>query len=907
MPDWTATIRAALTAEGRAPDADVVEELTQHAAATYETARADGRSHEDAVAEVDGLLSSWCRDALALRKRPRHPPAVEPPDASRSRWSGLAQDVRYAFRLLRRQPGFAALAIATTALGIGATTALFSVAYGVLLKPLPWPDADRLVRLTETRQGRAGRIRGTISNATYNAWYSDHSTIEEIAGFQGVSTNTATTLSGMGEPIRVQRAIVTPTLFTVLKGRPLRGRLFVADDGVPGGRFKPNDVVIISYGLWREQFGGVDEAVGRIIQLDGRAFSIVGVMPPDFAFPDRTIRMWTPFAVPAVAGGQNVRSLAIFGGLARLRPGVTIAQAAAEGTSRARGAPDPGLTAIALFGANGPPEIAAAPALEAMTAEVRPAITVLLCAVALLLVTATANVASLQLARATTRRREIAIRAALGAGLARISRQLLLESALLSVAGAVIGVALAAAITHAAPAVLPADFPRVADISLNLPVLLFAAALALVTGAAFGVLPVLHAGRLNLAGSLTEGGLAAIGGDRSGVARTRMLIMAGQIALTCVLLVGAAVLTRSFVALLHADRGYDPTQLLTARLPLPAAYPAARRTALVDALLQRLREVPGVSRAAVGNALPLVSAGGFRAFKMRSARDSTEVDAQAMDRIVSPEYFAAMSLRLVAGRTLTDADVATSRPVVVVNRSFAQKYLSDRAVGDTIPVGPDAHRDSEVIGIVEDMRQGDVTDAPQPEMFRSYRQATIQQNFDPIFILKMSGDPAAHAATLRALVRAEDPAVALDSVMTMEDRLVTSLAKPRLYALLMSGFAAFALAIAGVGLFGVLSYSVARRAREIGVRTALGATSRHIVTLVLKQALVITVAGVAAGVWTSFALLRYLSAFLYGVTAHDAVSFIVVPIVLASVAAMACVVPARRAARIDPLRALRAG
>src|SRR2546427_9343422 len=280
------------------------------------------------------------------------------------------------------------------ALGIGATTALFSVAYGVLLKPLPWPDADRIVRLTETRGGHVGRIRGTITNAAYNAWYADHSTIEEIAGFQGVSTNTAATLSGMGEPIRVQRAIVTPTLFSILKARPLRGRLFVNDDGVPGGSVKPNDVVIISYGLWREQFGGEDEAVGRVIQLDGRPFVIVGVMPRDFAFPDRATRMWTPFAVPAVASDRGFRSLAIFGGLARLRPGISAQQAAAEGTARARGAPDPGLTIMALFGGNGPLEISAAPALEAMTAEVRPAINVLLCAVALLLATATANVAS---------------------------------------------------------------------------------------------------------------------------------------------------------------------------------------------------------------------------------------------------------------------------------------------------------------------------------------------------------------------------------------------------------------------------------------------------------------------------------------------------------------------------------
>ena len=888
------------------PDADVIEELTHHAASTYETARAEGRSHDDAVSQVHALLTSWCREASALRRRPRRPPVVEAPATSASPFAGILRDAQYALRLLWRQPGYALVVIVTMALGIGATTTLFSVAYGVLMKPLPWPEADRLVRITETRQGRAGRIRGTISNATYNAWHGEHATIEEIGGFQGVSTNTATTLSGMGDPVRVQRSIVTPSLFSVLKARPLRGRLFVNDDGLPGGNFKANDVVIVSYGLWQERFGGADAAIGRVIQLDGRPFTIVGVMPRDFAFPDRVTRMWTPFAVPSVEGEQGSRRLAIFGGLARLRPGVSIQQAAAEGTARALAAPDPGLVTMALFGASGPPEISVAPALDAMTADVRPAINVLLCAVALLLVTATANVAGLQLARATTRRREIAIRAALGAGTARVCRQLLVESALVSVAGGAVGVALAAAIVRIAPAVLPADFPRGADISVNVPVLAFAVALALLTGMAFGLLPVLHAARLNLVDSLAEGGIAPVGGGRSGVARTRTLIMAGQIALTCVLLLGAALLTRSFVMLLHADRGYDPTNVLTARLPLPAGYPAARRIALAESLLQRLQAVPGVTHAAVGNALPLVSAGGFRAIRMRSHRDpAVDIDAQAMDRVVSPAYFAAMRLRLVAGRTLSDADVGTSPHVVVVNRSFAQKYLGDRPIGETLPVGAEGHLDGEVVGIVEDMRQGDVSDASQPEIFQSYRQASFRSTFDPLFVIRTSDDPAAHAATLRSLVRAEDPGVALDSVMTMEERLVTSLARPRFYALLLSGFATFALAIAGVGLFGVLSYGVAQRVREIGVRTALGATTRDIVALVLKQALAITIAGIAAGVWASFALVRYLSTLLYGVTPHDAPSFVGVPLVIALVAALACVVPARRAARVDPLRALR--
>ncbi|PYR62123.1 MAG: hypothetical protein DMF91_07845 [Acidobacteria bacterium] len=908
MPEWASAIRAALAAAGQTPDADVVEELTQHASSTYEAARADGRSHDAAVGDVHALLSSWCHDAASLRRRPRRPPIVEAPADATSPFAGIHRDAQYAIRLLKRQPGYAAVAIVTMALGIGATTSLFSVAYGVLLKPLPWPAADRIVRLTETRGGHVGRIRGTISNAAYNAWHTDHTTIEAIGGFRGVATDTAVTLSGMGEPVRMQRTVVTPSLFTVLKARPLRGRLFVNDDGIAGGNGKSNDVVILSYGLWREQFGGTDDAIDRVIQLDGRPFTIVGVMPADFVFPDRATRMWTPFAVAAVQGERGVLSLQIFGGLARLRPGISVQQAAAEGTARARGAPDAGLTIMALFGGNGPPEISASPALEAMTAEVRPAINVLLCAVALLLATATANVASLQLARASTRRREIAVRSALGASSGRIARQLLIESLLLGGAGGVVGICVAAGLNRALPSLLPTGFPRLDDIAVTAPVLAFAVVASVATSIAFGLVPAWHARRLNLVESLSEDGQAPVGGgSRSRVARTRTLIMAGQMALTCVLLVGAALLTRSFIALLHADRGYDPTNVLTARLPMPAAYLAERRTALLEALMQRIRVMPGVTHAAVGNALPFMSAGGFRAFKMRSSRNpGVQVDAQAMDRIVSSEYFAVMRLRLVAGRTLTDADVATSRPVVVVNRSFAQKYLSDRPIGETIPVGPDAHSDSEVVGIVEDMRQGEISDAPQSEIFRSYRQASMQPSSDPLFILRTSDDPVAHVATLRSLVRSEDASLALDSVMTMEERVVNSLARPRLYAVLLTTFAVFALVIAGVGLFGVLSYSVAQRSREIGVRTALGATTGDIVRLVLRQAAVATLGGVGIGLWASYAAVRAVSKLLYGVSAHDSVSFIVVPIVLACVAAIACVVPARRAARVDPLRALRA-
>lgn len=443
--------------------------------------------------------------------------------------------------------------------------------------------------------------------------------------------------------------------------------------------------------------------------------------------------------------------------------------------------------------------------------------------------------------------------------------------------------------------------------------MLFAIAVSIAASLACGLAPALHARRLTLVESLGDDGTAPVGGGmRSRTARARTLIMATQIAIACVLLIGAALLTRSFVALLHADRGYDPTNLLTARIPLSAGFSMERRTALLETLVARLRAMPGVSEVAYSNALPRLSAGGFRAFKMRLPADpSLEADVNAMQRVVSPGYFAALGLRVIEGRPLAAADTMTSRQVIVVDRSFAAKYLGPRPLGALVPNLGMCRGDNdrwEVVGVVDDMRQGSVFDAAQAELFMPYAQVGCAGAVpDPILVIRTSGNPGPFAAVLRSLLREHAPGLALDSVMTMEERVMTNLARPRLYAVVLAGFGAFALAIAGVGLFGVLSYSVAQRSREIGVRTALGATPRHIVGLVFRQAFAVTVAGVAAGLWVSFTLVRYASALLYGVTTHDAISFFAVPVALACVAALACAIPARRAARIDPIKTLRAG
>jgi predicted permease len=820
------------------------------------------------------------------------------------------QDLRYGFRLVRRQPGFAAVAMLTMALGIGATTTLFSVAYGVLLKPLPWAAAEDLVRITETRQGRTGRVPGTMSNATFYAWRDHPATIEDVGGW----LTQAATLTGAGEPSRIPIIPTTPGLFPLLRARPLLGRLFNEGEG---GRDDPG-VVILSYGLWQERFGGRPDALGQVIQLDVKPYTIVGVMPSEFQFPDRDTRAWTAWAVPRVVGNGGVLVGVIFRSIARLQRGATPAQAAAEATSRARSAPELGPAARALFGATGPIDIAVSPELQAQTADVRPAILILLAAVGLLLVTSIANVASLQLARAMTRRREMAVRAAIGAEPRRIVRQLVVENAIIGLGGAAAGVALAAALQRVLPALLPAGFPRLDAIAIDSRVLVFALVISMIAGVVCGLLPAWHAQQINLVDSLTVDGVASIAGAmRSLIAQTRAVIMTGQVAIACLLLVGAVLLTRSFVTLVRADRGYDPVNLLTARLPLPQGFPAERRLDLLETLAARLRTLPGVTVAAYGTALPFVSMGGFTAFALRSPRDpSVEVNVQAAQRIVSPAYFAAMRLRLVDGRVLSDADTMTTPPAVVVNRTFARQYLGDRSVGFHIPQrGPraggirfkDPSAEWEVVGVVDDMRQ-EVDAPPQPEIYASIKQvttATTNVSVDPVLVIRTASDPVSYVGTLRSLVHEQAPTLALDSVMTMEDRVATSLAKPRLYAVVLSGFGASALLVAGAGLFGVLSFSVAQRRREIGVRAALGAQARDIVALVLRQAMAIVGIGVVVGLVAAQAGVRLLSSFLYGVGPHDAVTFVVVPIVILVVATVACVAPARRAASIDPLAALR--
>jgi putative ABC transport system permease protein len=901
MPDidWKAIVRS--TFGSRPPDDDVVEELALHAAATYEAARADGADPQAGLAHVKEQLGRWALDPVLFARRPGRPPAVEPPAGTESPMWSVLQDARHAVRLMRRQPAHTLTVIGIMALGIAATAVLGSVIYGVLLKPLPWAGAPRLVRLYETRQGSTRRFGPLMTNVTYLPWSENMRTLDAM----GAWTGQRVTLTGAGEPVRLQATAVTPSLFPILGAAPMAGRLFVSDDAA-GER---PTTAVLSYALWQQRFGGGD-AIGKTVTLDGDSYTVVGVMPASFMFPDRETRLWTAMRVKPMKdpGNPKATSISLFNALGRLGPGATPAQAASEGTAIGRGIPLEGtarMVAMAVFGSTGAVEVSAPPLLSDMVSKVRPAILVLFAAVLLLLATAAGNIASLQLARATGRRREMAIRTALGAGAGRLARQTLVENMLLGLLGGVTGLLLAWWLQRGLPSWLPPDFPRLDDVSLDVRVQLFAIAVALAAGFGFGLMPALQAARRDVRSALAEDALAPVGGSlRSRTARTRAAIMMAQVAIATVLLVGAALLGRSFVALLNVDIGYtNPSSTLLARLPLPdTSYTPERRMQVLTRVAERLRGEPGVAGVAWGDTAPFSGSTALASFPLKR-RDGSQVQVQTGTRSVSPGYFAALGQRVQDGRPFAPTDDANAQAVVMVNREFARKYLDGRALGWSLPGENGVRRP--IVGVVDDAVRREVTDTPQPEIYVCALQVPLRTS-DISIVIRGTGDPHPIAPALRAAVREQDPLVPVEQIATLEDLVSRSVETPRLYATVLAAFAGFALIIAAVGLFGVLSQWVAQRAREIGVRSALGATARDIVLLVARQAAVIVVAGIAMGLLASFWAAGLMRSLLYGVTSHDGVAFGAVACVLIVVALTATLIPARRAAHVDPAKVLRA-
>jgi putative ABC transport system permease protein len=794
----------------------------------------------------------------------------------------LRHDLRYAVRQLVRSPGFTAVAVLTLGLGIGANTAIFSAVDGVLLRPLPYPDPDRIL----TIWGHHVSIgRETASLPDFLDW-------RQARSFSGMAAwaSTAFTVTGTGEPKVVSGAVVTPNYFRVL-GVPIpMGRDFRDEEARGAAR-----VVLLSQGYWQRAYGARRDVVGRQITLGGVPYTIVGVGAHGLALPTQ-VDIWAPLRTDTTLGRRS-DFLQVIG---RLAPGATPETARAELTTIARRleAEYPATNAgwgVELIGLQ-----------ERIAGEIRPALLVFLGAVALVLLIACANVANLMLVRVAARERELTIRTALGASRRRLVRQLLTESALLALAGGVVGLGLAAWGVDALRAVEPGTLPRMQEVGLDARALAFALALSVVTGLIFGTVPAVRALGVDLHGRLAEGG-RALSGARS-AARTRTALVLAEVALASVLLVGAALLLRSFVGLQQVDPGVAVEGILTARVTLPrSGYDAsARQVAFADALLDRARALPGVNSAALGTGAPVDDGLPYWAFAVDGVdQPAPEVVQDAVVYQTTPEYFHTFGMPLIRGRLFEEADRADRTPVAVVSEGLAQRYWPGRdPVGSRITFDDpsDSAAWMSIVGVVGDVRQGGAVSPAYPQIYVPFAQLPDRSI---VVSLRSGGNPLALVAPLKRALAGVDPTLALSQVVTMEQRVASALARPRINALLLAAFAATALVLAALGIYGVIAYTVVQRTRELGIRVALGASAEAVLGMVMRQGMRPVLIGLALGLAAAAIGSRVLRSLLYGVSETDLATYAGVAVFLALVAVAASYLPARRAARSDPVQALR--
>jgi len=820
----------------------------------------------------------------------------------------LLRDVRYTFVMMRRAKGFTAAALATLALGIGATSAVFSVVYGVLLRPLPYPDADRLVRLSEEHPGANSPLRQPmLSNLTFYAWSRAPRTIDTLAAYR----SSEYVVSLPGGAVRLTGAGVTPTTFAVVGATPALGRAFRAEEGRSG----QDAFALLSDRAWRQYFNADPAVVGRGYVVDGKPYTVVGVMRPGFYFPDRETLMWTPLSVlepsPDAVEGKRGR-VSVVNALARLSAQATPQQAEAEGTAAARTTVRPMATNL-LFGVGGPPVVHARPVISEMTSRIRPALLVLAAGVVCLLLIACANVANLFLARGVARQREVTVRAAIGASRGRLIRQLMTESAVFSTIGGALGLLLAAFLVRIAPVLASKSFPRLEDITIDGPTIALTAVTAVSAALLAGMAPALRSARVDLIEALRGGDGATAGGFRgqSG-SRLRDGLLVAEAAFAVLLLVGAALLARSFVRLTHVDAGYTPQHVLIAEVFVPrrASGPnEAMSDPIVESIVERARATAGVAAAGAGNMMPLDRSTLLTAFPSPWTPPNGERGiARAVTYRVTPGYAESLDLRLRKGRLFTDADLVGGLVPWLVNEEFARQYLPPDPVGfqwDSQVGDPPVARTNVIVGIVGNVLKNGNDAKAQSENYQLAREASEGVFSDRFQVaVRTTGDPAALASVLRDIVRAAAPDAAVETV-TLSRRVAESVDEPRFAMTILVTFAGLALLLASVGLYGVLSYSVSQRRRELGVRAALGASRLDIIGLVIRNGLAVTAVGLTMGMVSAAVLTRLMQAALFGVTPLDPVSFIAAPLLLLPVALAACWLPAARAASIDPSDALR--
>lgn len=812
----------------------------------------------------------------------------------------LWQDVRYGLNLLAQRPAFTFVAVITLALGIGANSAIFSVVNGLLLRPLPYADSDRLA-IIWTHSPGANVAQDWPSPGQYSAIKSGSTAFEEIAIAQGGNAN----ITGQAAPERIGAVYSSSAMFSLLGLKPVLGRVLIPEDDAPG----KSQAAILSYGLWQRRFGGESNVIDQSLTLDGENYTIVGVMPADFSLPKEVMP-----TVGAAAQAEILLSLPMsekdlssqgdenYNVLARLKPGVTIAQAQAEVDAATRGLEQ-------QFPAQYPESrrfsMSVRPLLEQVVGDIRPALFVLLGAVGCVLLIACANVANLLLARSASREKEIAIRTALGAGRWRLVRQLLTESVLLSIVGGALGLLIAIWGLDGLRWLDPGNIPRLQNIGIDGRVLTFTFTVALVTGILFGLAPALRSSKVNLSETLKEGGRSLIGGGNH---RLRNLLVIAEVALSLVLLISAGLLIRSFVRVQQVKPGFTAENVVSLRLSVVGTNYAKdpRRSVFYQQLWERIRQLPGVESAGGVSVLPLSGGVGWGSITIEGYDTASgQSSIQADGRVASVGYFETLRVPLLAGRLFAEHDAKDSLKVAIIDEHMAGAYWPGAdPVGKRLKWGG---ADSTapwltVVGVVANVKHYALDTDSRVTFYMPHQQSPSSSMYVTV---RATGDPFTVAAAVTQEARAMDPNVPVYDTKTMDQRLSESLARRRFAMFALALFAAVAALLAAVGIYGVMSYTVSQRTREIGIRVALGANTGDVLRLMVSQGMRLALIGVAIGLGAAIIITRVMASLLFSVSATDPATFVVIALILAGVALLACYIPARRATRVDPMEALR--
>jgi putative ABC transport system permease protein len=803
----------------------------------------------------------------------------------------LLQDIRYAFRMLAKKPGFTIAAVLAVAIGIGANTAIFSVVNAVLLRSLPYKDPDRL---TIVQSHKRDSLRGSGSAAFLDVvdWEKQSQSFEQMAVFRSMGY----TLTGGGEPERITGGRVSADFFPLLGVEAIEGRTFRPEEDQRGAE----RVIVLGHGLWQRRFGGDLSIIGQSLTLNAEGHTVIGVLPPDFKFPIDVAdaELWTAVAhdgeILEERGGHYLKVIG------RLKPGVSINEAQLEMNEIAsrleQQYPDENTGRIVNLN----------PMYEHLVGDIRRSLYVLFGAVGLVLLIACSNVANLMLARAATRAKEIAIRTALGASRRRIVRQLLTESLILAIIGGGAGLLLALWGIELLIKLGPRDIPRLNDIAIDGTVLWFTAAASIITGIIFGLAPALKSSKPDLNESLKEGGRGT--SESFNRHRLRNLLVVAQMAFTLVLLVGAGLLVKSFLRLQQVNPGFAPANVLTMRVSLPAMFDEGDKAALFfKQATEQMESLPGVESVGAVTVLPLIGTNSRTSFNIKSRPYPENQEPVAEFRAITPNYFRTMGIPILKGRAFTERDVKGKPGAIIINDIMARSFWpGEDPLGQILSIGVSVSDNEptewEIVAVVGDMKHFSLDSEAVPEMYVPHAQ---QPWTSMTLMARSSSDPTQLAAAMRSQVLSLDRNQPVSDVRTMNEVIARSIAQQRFYMLLLTLFAVMALVLAAVGIFGVMSYSVTERTREIGIRMALGAQTRDVLKYVVGQGMMLTLAGVAIGLVGSFLLTRFMTNMLYEVDAFDPVTFAAISLLLALVALLACYIPARRATKVDPMVALR--